>query len=182
MGKAITKHNKLLFQIFEQTIQIFNSRDKAICPMEGNCLQKCFVCQAREDSANSSRYYLRMSEDDFKTRYNNHTMSFPNKGYKKDTELSRCLEIERERRRFYQQMVCCLKSFPYICSSKHCDLSLKKKLVIAMADPRTLLNKLSKTVSKCRHCNKFTLKRFFILLHETFNIKNKTNIVFCLFF
>ena len=30
-----------------------------------------------------------MSKDEFKTRYNNHIMSFRNKGYEKETELSK---------------------------------------------------------------------------------------------
>ena len=75
MGNIITKHNnKLLFQSFEQPTRMCNCRDKASCPMDGNCLQKCFVYQAQIDSANSRKYYLGTSEDEFKTRYNNHTM------------------------------------------------------------------------------------------------------------
>ena len=57
--------------------------------MDRNCLQKCFVYQAQVDSANSRKYYLGTSEEEFKTRYNNHTMSFRNKGYEKGTELSK---------------------------------------------------------------------------------------------
>ena len=46
-----------------------NCRDKASCPMDGNCLQKCFVYQVQVDSANSRKYYLGTAEDEFKTRY-----------------------------------------------------------------------------------------------------------------
>ena len=52
------------------------------------------------------------------------------------------------------------KVSPYICGSKPCDLCLTEKLLIAKADPRTLLNKRPEIVSKCRHRNKFTLKHF----------------------
>ena len=45
--------------------------------------------QAQVDSANSRKYYLGTSEDEFKTRYSNHTISFRNKGYEKETELSK---------------------------------------------------------------------------------------------
>ena len=89
MGNVITKHNdKLLFQSFEQPTRMRNCRNKASCPMNGNCLQKCFVYQAQVDSANSRKYYLGTSEDEFKTRYNNHILSFRNKGYEKGTKLS----------------------------------------------------------------------------------------------
>ena len=66
-----------------------NCREESSCPMDGNCLQKCFVYQAQVDGANLRNYYLWTSEDEFKTRYNNHTMSFRNKGYEKGTELSK---------------------------------------------------------------------------------------------
>ena len=89
MGNVITKHNdKLLFQCFEQPARMCNCRNKASCPMDGNCLRKCFVYQAQVDCANSRKYYLGMSEDEFKTRYNNHILSFRNKGYEKGTKLS----------------------------------------------------------------------------------------------
>ena len=52
------------------------------------------------------------------------------------------------------------KASPYICGSKHCDLRLTETLLIAKADPRTLLNERSEIVSKCRHRKKFTSKRF----------------------
>ena len=49
---------------------------------------------------------------------------------------------------------------PYNCGSKRCDLCLTEKLLIATHDTKTLLNKRSEIVSKCRHQKKFTLKRF----------------------
>ena len=89
MGNVITKHNnKLLFQSFEQPTQMCDCRDKASCPMDGNCLQKCFVYQAQVDSPNSRKYCLGTSENEFKNNYNDNTMSFRNKGYGKKTELS----------------------------------------------------------------------------------------------
>ena len=89
MGNIITKHNnRSPFQSFEQTTRMCNCRDKASCPMNGNCLQKCFVYQAQLDSANSRKYYPGTSENEFKTRYNNHAMSLRNKGHEKTTELS----------------------------------------------------------------------------------------------
>ena len=68
MGNVITKHNKKLpFQGFEQPTRMCNCRDKASCPMDQNCLQKCFVYQVQVDSANSRKYYLGTFEDEFKT-------------------------------------------------------------------------------------------------------------------
>ena len=49
MGNIITKYNnKLLFQSFQQLTQMCSCRDKASCPMEGNCLPKCFVYRHKQ--------------------------------------------------------------------------------------------------------------------------------------
>ena len=59
IGNVITKHNnKLISQSVEQPTRMSYCRDKPSCPMEGNCLQKCFVYQAQVDSPNSRKYYL----------------------------------------------------------------------------------------------------------------------------
>ena len=129
--------------------------------MDGNCLQNYFVYQAQVDSANSRNYYLGTSEDEFKTRYNYHTMSPRNKGNEKKTELSKYVwKLKDKGEDFIIKWSIAAKASPYICGSKRCDLRLTEKLVIAKADPRTLLNKRSEIVSKCRHRNKFALKRF----------------------
>ena len=61
IGNVITKHNnKLLFQSFEQPTQMCNCRDKVNFP------------QTQINSANLRKYYLGTSEDEFKTRCNNH--------------------------------------------------------------------------------------------------------------
>ena len=70
MRNIITKHNnKLLSQSLEQQTQMCNCRDKVSCPMDRNYLQKCFMYQAEVNSANSRKYCLGTSEDEFKTRY-----------------------------------------------------------------------------------------------------------------
>ena len=162
MGNVITKHNnKLVFQSFDQPTQMCNFRDKASCAIDGNCLLKCFVYQAQVYSANSRKYYLGTSEDELKTRYNNQTMSFRNKGCEKGTALSKYVWYLKDKGEdFTIKWSVASRASPYICGSKRCDLYLTEKLLITKADPRTLLNKRSEIVSKCRHRKKFTLKRF----------------------
>ena len=88
-------------------------------------------------------------------------MSFQNKGYKKETELSKYVwKMKDKGKDFTIKWSVAAKASPYMCCSKRCDLCLMEKLLIAKADPRTLLNKRSEIVSKCRHRNKFTLKHF----------------------
>ena len=88
-------------------------------------------------------------------------MSFQNKGYEKGTELSKyVLYLKDKSQSFTIKWSVAAKVSSYIYGSKHYDLCLTEKLLIAKADRRTLLNKKSEIVSKCRHRNKFTLKRF----------------------
>ena len=106
-------------------------------------------------------HWAASSEDEFKTRYNNHTISFRNIGYEKKTELSKYVwNLKDKSEDFTIKWSVAAKASPYTCGSKRCDLCLTEKLFIAKADPRTLLSKRSEIVPKCRHRNKFTLKRF----------------------
>ena len=90
--------------------------------MDGNCLQKSFVYQAQVDSADSRKYYLGTSEDEFKTRYNNHTISFRNRGYEKKTELSKYVwNLKDKGEGFTIKWSVAAKAFPYTCGSKRCD-------------------------------------------------------------
>ena len=129
MGSIIT--NKLLFRSLEQPTRMCNCRDKVSCPMDGNCLQKSFVYQAQVDSADSRKYYLGTSEDEFKIRYHNHTMSFRNRGYEKKIELSKYVwNLKDKGEDFTIKLSAAAKAFPYTCGSKPCDLCLTEKLLI----------------------------------------------------
>ena len=88
-------------------------------------------------------------------------MSFRNRGYEKKIELSIYVwNLTDKGEDFTIKWSVTAKAVPYTRGSKRCNLCLTEKLLIAKADPRTLLNKRSEIVSKCRHRNKFTLKRF----------------------
>ena len=122
---------------------------------------KVFCVSVTVDSAIPRKYYLRISEDEFKARYYNYYMSFRNKGHEKKTELSKYVwEVKDKGDNFTIKWSVAAKASRYICASKRCDLYLTEKLLIAKADPRTLLNRISDIVSKCCHSNKFTSKRF----------------------
>ena len=86
-------------------------------------------------------------------------MSFRNKGYKKETDLSKYIWYLKDKGEdFTIKWSVPAKASRYTCGSKRCNLCLTEKLLIAKADSRTLLNKRSEIMSKCRHRNKFILK------------------------
>ena len=68
-----------------------NCRQKNACPLDGNCLQPSVIYQAtvtRKDN-NTTETYIGLTENDFKTRYRNHTPSFRHAKPSKSTELSK---------------------------------------------------------------------------------------------
>ena len=78
-----------------------------------------------------------MSEDEFKTRYNNHSMPFRNTVYEKDSELSRYVwNLKDKGESFTIKWSVAATPSPYICNSKRCALSLMQKLLIVKADAR----------------------------------------------
>ena len=66
-----------------------NCRQKNACPLDGNCLQPSVVYQAtvkRKDN-NTRETYIGLTENDFKTRYRNHTASLRHAKHRNSTEL-----------------------------------------------------------------------------------------------
>ena len=81
--------------------------------------------------------------------------------YEKEKELSKYIwKLKDQNIKFTIKWNVEAMAIRYTCGSKRCDLCLTEKLLIAKTDPKTLLNKKSEKISKCRHGNKFTLKRF----------------------
>ena len=162
IASIITTHNnQLLYPPEDQDNNTCNCKNKVNCPMNGNCLKSCIVYKAEVESVSGQKYYIGTSEDKFKTRYNNHTKSFRNRVYEMDTELSKHIWMLKDKEEeFTLKWSIAAKASPYKKSSKRCDLCISEKLLIAKADPKTLLNKRSEIISKCRHRNKFKLKRY----------------------
>ena len=162
MSSIITKHNKkFLNKKVETGERKCNCRDETNCPMEGKCLTECILYKASVSSLNEAKHYLGTAKDQFKTSYNNHKTSFKNRTHRKDTELSKYIWMLKDKNiNFTIKWRIAATAIPYNCASKRCDLCLTEKLLIATHDPKMLLNKRSEIVSKCRHQNKFTLKRF----------------------
>ena len=134
-----------------------NCRQRLNCPLDGKCLKECIVYKATVSVPNKpTRFYYGLTEGAFKTRYNNHSRSFRAEDQRRVTELSkhmwelRDLGLEGEVRWEIAQ-----RAAPYKCGSRKCDLCLTEKMVIATADPTTMLNKRSELVSTCRHRAKF---------------------------
>ena len=134
-----------------------NCRQKNTCPLDGNCLQSSVIYQAtvtRKDN-NTTETYIGLTENDFKTRYRNHTASFRHAKHRNSTELSKHIWTLKDNNieHFISWRILSSHS-PYNSSSKRCNLCLKEKFLIICRPELSTLNKRNELVSSCRHRNK----------------------------
>ena len=155
----IKQHNsKILNKDRDKIQRPCNCRIKESCPLNGKCLHQCMVYKAEVSTNTTYKEYYGASEGEFKSRYNNHTQSFRNISHINDTELSKYLWTLKANGTDYH-LKWSIKSYAsrYKCGTRRCDLCLTEKMIIALADPKVLLNKRTELISKCRHRSKFIL-------------------------
>ena len=93
--------------------------------------------------------YFGSAEGDFKSRYNNHTLSFGSKGYKDRTELS----LKDSNTEFSLKWHIKTKAT----LSRKCDFCLAEKVAIVQFEGVGLLNRQTELLYKCQHRNKFII-------------------------
>ena len=104
-----------------------NFRVKENCPLDEKCLHKCIVYQANVITNNECKEYFGAAEE-FKLRYNNHTMSFRHKKHVNDTELSIYLwKLKEENADYNLQWSIRAYASPYKCGTRKRDLCLTEK-------------------------------------------------------
>ena len=102
-----------------------NCRQKNTYPLDGNCLQSSIHYQTivtRKDN-NTKETYIGLTENDFKTRYRNHTASFCHAKHRNSTELSKHIRTLKDDNNEYLISWRILSSHsPYNSSSKRRNL------------------------------------------------------------
>ena len=144
-----------------------NCRNKSNCPLDNKCLTNKIVYKPEvetNDGINelSTKVYFGISETEFKSRYNNHTMSFRNRTHENDTELSKYIwSLKDQNKVFDIKWPIFKKSSEYSIVSKSFNLCFLEKVVICNFKVKDrLLNKRLDLVSKCRHENKYILMNY----------------------
>ena len=161
MKNVIQKHNLKIMEDPKLTNnKACSGRQKSDCPLNQRCLPESLLYNAVVNTS-TTKNYLRTCEKSFKDRYNNHTSSFNNKTRQTSTEISNYTwELKENHKNYTIDWLIAIKTHPYICGTRKCDLSLCEKLMIARANLASLLTKRDEIVSKYRQMNKFTLKCF----------------------
>ena len=75
-----------------------NCRNKDLCSLDGKCLKNNVIYEATGTASGTTSNYIGMTENDFKTRFNNHKLSFRNRNHSHDTVLSKYIwELKSEK-------------------------------------------------------------------------------------
>ena len=161
MACIIKSHNNKLINLTTHTEEMpCNFRTKSNCPLRCKCRTKSIVYKVSIAASNiPTRHYFGLCETEYKTQFYNHCSSFKDQQKMNVTELSQAVWNCKNRR--IEQHI----SWFFVCKAavfkngtKSCKLCLVLKLVILQANQRTLLNKRSEFIFKCRHRTKFKLK------------------------
>ena len=110
---------------------------------------------------NKTKHYYGTCEKNFKERYNNHTASFRNKNKEKSTELSKYIwELKDNNIQHNLKWRIASKAHPCMRKWKVRFMLNGKINHHKSRSLNTSKHTRYELVSKCRHMNKFTLRRF----------------------
>ena len=155
MNSIIKSHNDRTIKKAESTNEpakkSCNCREKANCPLSGNCLTPAVVYKATVTHGNQTRTYIGNTGGPFKERFRNHTKSFKHQKYENETELSKYVwDLKKKNMDHYIKWEILKKSNTYRRKSGNCNLCMEEKLAI-ITSKENILNRRSEVISKCRH-------------------------------
>ena len=110
----------------------------------------------------STKVNFGISETEFTTKYNNHTISFRNRTHESDSKLSKFIWSLKDQDKEFDIK---WSIFKISSRSKSCNLGLLKKLVISnFKEKERLLSNWLDLLSKCRHESKYVLMNYWLTL------------------
>ena len=108
-------------------------------------------------SPGDARVYIGMTEHSFKTRFNNHKVSFKHRKHSHDTVLSKYIwDLKDSDTDFSIKWSIVMRARSYRGNPSSCYLCLMEKLCILSADKSTLLNKRSELITANQKRDRFT--------------------------
>ena len=144
----------------KKTEKTCNCRNKNLCPLNQKCLQERVVYKATVQTSLQPKSYIGSCATTFKTRYNNHKQSFKHINHRNDTALSKFIWKLKEANMDFTLSWSIVSSVSKnFCKEKTCHLCLTEKTFIIKEDPINALNTRREILNKCRHRNKFELKK-----------------------
>ena len=137
-----------------------NCRNKNECPMQGRCLEKSVVYQAKvvREENNKIETYVGLCATTFKDRLYNHRTSFNNVSKRHQTELSNYIwELKEKNIPFKISWKIIQKAKAYSNITKRCNLCIAEKFNIICKPDLCSLNKRNELATNCKHTWKYLL-------------------------
>ena len=146
-------NRKLLKEPQENKPSLCNCRDRVKCPLNGECLTKNIIYEAKVTTANNEeRLYVGSTANAFKERFSGHKCSFKNKTKRKSTALSEYIWKNKDNNIEYEIQWKILQRIRAPKSTKDgCITCNLERLEIARTDKRKRLNKRNELISTCPH-------------------------------
>ena len=151
MKRIIQSHNNKILNKKEKSGEKMCScpaTKKDNCPLQHKCLSKCIVYKATVKKSN--KFYLGISQNDFKSRLAKHKSSFRHEKEQHSTALStHCWQIGETPEPEIEWHI--LKQLtPRVAGSKECQPCLEEKLQILKQNGNSMcLNKRSELSNRC---------------------------------
>ena len=137
----ISNHNKTVLEstkVKESQGKTCNCRDKQSCPLNGQCLQRGVVYKATVEQIPSKTQdtYIGITENEFKTRYNQHTSSFRLNHKKSATTLSEFIwKLKESKTAYHLSWAVIERAQPYLAATNRCNLCTAEKYFILHTKP-----------------------------------------------
>ena len=158
----IQGHNHAILHPNVKTKASCNCRNKENCPLSGQCLTSGLVyqCDVTVEGNNDIKTYFGQTLRPFKQRYYEHNTAMNNINSKLATALSNHVwKLKNSGKEFKLKWSIKSQAPTYTSGSRKCQLCLKEKTAIAMADPQKLLNNRTELLHKCLHLTNFELRK-----------------------
>ena len=130
-----------------------NCRNKNLCPVGNECLQKCVVYQAvveREDGVTDS--YIGLTENSFKDRWTKHKSSFRTRNPKNASGLSRYIwNLDDQNVKYELKWKIISRAKPYDPGSGVCRLCIREKYFIIFKPEMSTINQRNEIAGPCLH-------------------------------
>ena len=135
----------------------------AVCPLDGQCLEKNIVYQATVSSSDgATEKYVGITAPPFKKRLGNHKKSFKHEKYKTETDLSNhTWKLKTEKKSFKINWKILDRGRSFNPGSKICQLCTIEKYYLIFKPELCTLNSHNELGSHCRHKKKLLHSSYF---------------------
>lgn len=131
------------------------------CVLGGKCLTKNMVYKCQVTVGQETKEYIGSTSTTFKDRYSNHKTSFNVENKARSTALSSYVwKLNNKNTPHTLTWSIIKRAAPYSKETQTCQLCLVEKTIISLADCNVSLNKRNEIVAKCRHRDKWLLKKW----------------------